>query len=64
MLSREHWAAVLRSNAELLSPEERRVVEMLAIGKSTPAIAADVGEHRSMVWRKILQLAKRFPGAA
>jgi len=63
MLSREHWAAVLRSNAELLSPETPRRGDCYD-GKSTPAIAADSEKHEAWYGERSFTGKAVFPGAA
>jgi IS30 family transposase len=36
-----------------LTEEERRIVEMLASEQTMPNIAKALGQHRSMIWRKV-----------
>lgn len=43
-----------------LSDEERRIVELLAARKSLPAIGKELGQHRSMIWRKIERIKARL----
>jgi hypothetical protein len=35
-------------------------LDLLAVGKSTPEIAAIIGQHRSRVWRRAQQLKQRL----
>jgi IS30 family transposase len=43
-----------------LSDEERRIVDMLAARKSLPDIGKALGQHRSMIWRKIQRIRARL----
>ena len=46
-----------------LSDEELRIVGLLASGEGLTNIGKVLGQHRSMVWRKIEQIKARLPGA-
>lgn len=54
-----NWAEA-RSKLGPLSDEEHRIVDMLAADKSQAEIAAALGQHRSMVWRKVRKLRARL----
>lgn len=43
-----------------LSEEERVIVQMLASKKSLPDIAKALGQHRSMIWRKVERIKARL----
>lgn len=43
-----------------LSDEERRIVQMLAERKSLPDIGKALGQHRSMIWRKVERIKARL----
>jgi DNA-binding CsgD family transcriptional regulator len=43
-----------------LSDEERRIVQMLAAKKSLPDIGKALGQHRSMIWRKVERIKARL----
>lgn len=51
------WHSLLESRD--LSSEERRLLELLAQGKTQAGIAAQLGMHRSAVWRRVNTLRKR-----
>ena len=46
-----------------LSDEERLIVQMLAAKKSLPDIAKALGQHRSMIWRKVERIKARIQSA-
>jgi len=54
-----NWADA-KSKLETLSDEEQRIVDMLAADKTQAEIAAALGQHRSMVWRKVRKLRSRL----
>jgi DNA-binding CsgD family transcriptional regulator len=43
-----------------LSDEERQIVQMLAAKKSLPEIGKTLGQHRSMIWRKVERIKARL----
>lgn len=43
-----------------LSDEEHKIVEMLAARKSLPDIGKALGQHRSMIWRKVERIKARL----
>jgi IS30 family transposase len=45
-----------------LSDEEKKIVEMLAAKKSLPDIGKALGQHRSMIWRKVERIKARISG--
>lgn len=52
------WS-MIAGKAEL-SDEEHRIVELLAARKSLPDIGKELGQHRSMIWRKIERIKARL----
>lgn len=64
MKAKYDWATArthLRGN---LSDDDRRLLDLLAEGKSTPEIAAILGQHRSLVWRRAERLKGQSTGDA
>ena len=59
MKSNTDWADVRRRLAETTTEEEQRLLELLIQGQSSYAIAEALGQHRSMIWRKIEALHER-----
>ena len=55
------WSKV-KSRVDL-SQEERRIVDLLAQRTSLPDIARALGQHRSMIWRKIERIKARLPNS-
>lgn len=45
-----------------LSDEEQKIVEMLAARRSLPDIGKALGQHRSMIWRKVERIKARLSG--
>ena len=45
-----------------LSDEEQKIVEMLAARRSLPDIGKALGQHRSMIWRKVERIKARLVG--
>lgn len=43
-----------------LTEEEKRIVEMLASKRSLPDIGKELGQHRSMIWRKVEGIKARL----
>jgi len=43
-----------------LSEEEQQIVQMLAARRSLPAIGRALGQHRSMIWRKVQRIKARL----
>jgi DNA-binding CsgD family transcriptional regulator len=43
-----------------LSAEEQQIVQMLAAKKSLPDIGKALGQHRSMIWRKVERIKARL----
>ena len=58
-MSKHDWAKTKQSLAGKLSAEEVCIVDMLIDRKSTVEIGRILGQHRSMVWRKMQRLKKR-----
>jgi hypothetical protein len=54
-----NWAEA-RTKLTALTDEELRIVEMLAERKTMPDIGKTLGQHRSMIWRKVQKLKKRL----
>jgi hypothetical protein len=53
------WTATKTKLAGELSNEEARIVDMLIASKTMVDIGRELGQHRSMVWRKIQRIKKR-----
>lgn len=47
-----NWAEA-KVDLSSLTDEEQRIVEMLAVKKTMPEIGNALGQHRSMIWRKV-----------
>jgi DNA-binding CsgD family transcriptional regulator len=62
-LTASEWRAILDAGIEL-SPEERTIVKLLADGKSQAAVGAQLGMHRSVVWRKAKTIAEKRKSVA
>lgn len=58
-----NWA-VAKAKLGPLSDEEQRIIDMLAADKTQAEIAAELGQHRSMVWRKVRKLRVKLPSNA
>lgn len=43
-----------------LLKEEQRIVDMLAAKKTMPDIGKALGQHRSMIWRKVQKIKVRL----
>jgi DNA-binding CsgD family transcriptional regulator len=56
MVSSIDWKDVNEKRSASLSDEDREIVSLLALGRSTPEIAKALGQHRSMVWRKVQRI--------
>ena len=56
------WAIIKSRPASTLSDEESKIVDLLIAGKSTVEIGKILGQHRSMVWRKLQKIRKRLDG--
>jgi DNA-binding NarL/FixJ family response regulator len=57
MGSRDDWTVIrARLTAGPLTDEQRKILDLLADGESTPSIARALGQSRSMVWRKAQRL--------
>jgi IS30 family transposase len=52
------WKSV-RSRIQV-SDEEGRIIDMLAAKKSLPDIGKALGQHRSMIWRKVERIKQRL----
>jgi DNA-binding CsgD family transcriptional regulator len=50
------WREALQAAGSQLREDDRRVLELLAEGKSTPEIARLLGSNRSAIWRQVLRL--------
>ena len=61
-MNKHDWVSTSRQLASKLSDEEKRIVDMLVSGKSMVEIGRVLGQHRSMVWRKIERI-KRYAAA-
>jgi IS30 family transposase len=58
------WQKVSTNLPADWSKEDRKLAELLAQGTSTPEIARIMGQHRSMIWRKVQRLKARMSGHA
>ena len=58
-LTAAEWRALLDAGSGRLSYEERRIVDLLAQGKSQTAVGERLGMNRSLVWRKAKEIAAR-----
>jgi hypothetical protein len=43
-----------------LTDEEKVIVDMLADKKTQPEIGKALGQHRSMIWRKVQKIKKQL----
>jgi biotin operon repressor len=43
-----------------VSDEESKIIDMLAAKKSLPDIGKALGQHRSMIWRKVERIKQRL----
>jgi DNA-binding CsgD family transcriptional regulator len=59
MKTRADWNAIRAQLEVTMSAEEGRILDLLIAGESTPSIARALGQHRSMIWRKVQQLRLR-----
>jgi DNA-binding NarL/FixJ family response regulator len=53
------WADA-RLRLTSLTEEEQLIVNMLIDGKTLPDIGKALGQHRSMIWRKVEKIKKRL----
>lgn len=58
-MSKHDWTKIKQALAGELSAEEARIVDLLIDHQSTVEIGRILGQHRSMVWRKMERLKKR-----
>ena len=58
-MAAQDWTTLRTSLAGKLSEEESRIIDLLISGKSTVEIGRLLGQHRSMVWRKLQKIRKR-----
>ena len=63
MESRIDWQTVRANPPADWTAEELKLAELLARGLSTPDIARTLGQHRSMIWRKVQRLKSRIAGS-
>lgn len=61
-MATQDWPALKASLAGKLSDEEARILDLLADGKSTVEIGRVLGQHRSMIWRKVQRIKKQAHG--
>ena len=57
--SRAEWSEVAERLGSDVNPDERRLLTLLRDGKTQPEIAAELGLHRSAVWRRVRALRQR-----
>jgi DNA-binding CsgD family transcriptional regulator len=60
--SNTDWAQVKKRLGESATAEERKLLQLLIQGESSYTIARALGQHRSMIWRKIKALHDRTTG--
>jgi biotin operon repressor len=53
------WNSIRARLAGTLSKEDEHILDLLVAGESTPAIARELRQHRSMIWRKVQKLRAR-----
>jgi len=58
-LNAAQWRALLDTAGDGLSHEEKDIAELLAQGKTQAAVGAQLGLHRSAVWRKAKAIAAK-----
>ena len=58
------WKAARSKTGAGLTPDERRIVELLAEGKSTPQIAKLIGTNRSAVWTRAKRIREKLSNSA
>jgi hypothetical protein len=61
-MTNRDWAAVKTILGSKLSEEESRIIDLLISGKSTVEVGRLLGQHRSMIWRKVEKIQKRALG--
>jgi DNA-binding CsgD family transcriptional regulator len=54
------WKAARSRIGAGLTADEKRIVELLAEGKSTPQIAKLVGTNRSAIWSKAKRIRQKL----
>jgi DNA-binding CsgD family transcriptional regulator len=57
------WKAAQHKGSKILTPEEKRIVDLLADGKSTPEIAKILGTNRSAIWTRARKIRAKFADA-
>jgi len=58
-LTPTEWQTLIETLGDQLSAEEKAIAEMLAQEKTQAAIGAQMGLHRSAVWRRAKAIAKK-----
>lgn len=58
------WKAAQIKGRGLLTPEEQRIVDLLAQGKSTYKIAKIIGINRSAIWFKAASIREKLDADA
>lgn len=53
------WAEA-KSKLGVMSDEDQRIVDMLAQRWTMPDIGKALGQHRSMIWRKVEKIKARL----
>lgn len=53
------WSSV-KNRLSSLSDEDQRIVDMLAERRTQPEIAQALGQHRSMIWRKVQRIKAKL----
>lgn len=55
-----NWRDALINRGSEFGEADRRLLSLLADGKSTPEIARALGTNRSAVWRQVVKLRSRI----
>jgi DNA-binding CsgD family transcriptional regulator len=54
------WVGDAKKKLTALTDEEKVILDMLAENKTQPDIGRALGQHRSMIWRKVQKIKKRL----
>jgi IS30 family transposase len=63
-LTRDDWTRLLATVGETLPQSERDLLQQLSAGRSQLEIAAELGVHRSAIWRRAKRLAGQLQPSA
>lgn len=59
-ISRINWQEARAALKDKLSTDDQLLVDLLVAGKSTPAIAKELGTNRSAVWRRVQKIKQQL----